>query len=82
MATVTVTMFGDKEIEVPDDEIAGLRSQGILTSVNGEKEDAAAAVADENVMPAAELQSAGAPEKAAAAPAKEAKPSGGEAPAK
>jgi hypothetical protein len=71
MTKVTVTLFGDKEIEVEPDEVENLRSQGILTSVDGEEEKAGAVKVDENVVPAAELKSVGAPAK------EEAKSSGG-----
>jgi hypothetical protein len=79
MAKVTVSLFGDKELEVPDDEVAVLRSQNILTSVDGEPEEGAPTGIPENVLPAAELKSAGETpaEEAGETPAEEA----GEAPA-
>jgi len=76
MAKVTVSLFGDRELEVPDDEVAVLRSQNILTSVDGEPEEGASSGIPENVLPAAELVAAG------EAPAEEeATTDGGEAPA-
>jgi len=59
MTKVTVSLFGDKELEVPDDEVAVLRSQNILTSVDGVKEEDAPTGVPENVLPAAEIVSAG-----------------------
>jgi hypothetical protein len=71
MTKVTVTLFGDKEIDVEPDEVENLRSQGILTSVDGEAEEPGAIKVDESILPAAKLESAG-------APAKEAKSGGSE----
>lgn len=73
MATVTVSMFGDKEMEVPDDEVEVLRGQGVLTSVDGVAEEARAAETAEGVLPPADLLSVG---DKPPAPAKEEKGDG------